>query len=174
MFEKILICFFISIINNKVIYNMSRKTKNKSKNMELKPSIMESLDDNFSKNVKKLNHSEQDKLYQHLRNIQQQNKDELKRQCRTIKENVNSKDKTLYYEKIYKKYKDLIEDNENENAVKLKYLKGLLSYLENQIKVMGEVDNDKDDDNMMKLIQAKYEYKRLNELITEIDNNLEK
>ena len=153
---------------------MSRKTKNKSKNMELKPSVMESLDDNFSKNVKKLNHSEQDKLYQHLRNIQQQNKDELKRQCRTIKENVNSKDKTLYYEKIYKKYKDLIEDNENENAVKLKYLKGLLSYLETQIKVMGEVDNDKDDDNMMKLIQAKYEYKRLNELITEIDNNLEK
>lgn len=174
MFEKKLICFFISIINNKVIYNMSRKTKNKSKNMELKPSVMESLDDNFSKNVKKLNHSEQDKLYQHLRNIQQQNKDELKRQCRTIKENVNSKDKTLYYEKIYKKYKDLIEDNENENAVKLKYLKGLLSYLETQIKIMGEVDNNKDDDNMMKLIQAKYEYKRLNELITEIDNNLEK
>tara|TARA_Y100000389_G_C17435062_1_gene504980 strand:+ start:104 stop:562 length:459 start_codon:yes stop_codon:yes gene_type:complete len=150
---------------------MSRKSKNKSKKMELNPSVMESLDDNFSKNVKKLNHSEQDKLYQYLRNMQQQNKNELRQQCMTIKENVNSMDKNAYYGKIYKKYKDLIEDNENENAVKLKYLKGLLSYLETQIKVMGEVDND--DDNMMKLIQSKYEYKRLNDLITEIENNLE-
>lgn len=151
-----------------------RSTKQSTHPLTLKTPIKEGLDNSFSKNVEKLNHSDYDNVYNHLKEIQKKNNEDLKYNCKKIKEYIGTADKNVYYEKLYKHYKTKIDEFENENTDKINYLKGILTYLEEQIKTISGDDRKLDDSNALKIIQSKYEYKRISDLIDELEQNLEK
>ena len=125
---------------------------------------MKSLDNSFDINAGKLNHLQHDELFNQLKRMQQ----------------INNDDDNVYYKKVYRHYKDKIEELENEHDKKIKHLKDLLTYLEKQINQMeknkksDKGDDDSEEDDSLKIIQSKYEYKRINDLVDEMEKKMSK
>lgn len=157
-----------------------RKSKQKTKTTTLNPSIMESLDNGFDINAGKLNHLQHDELFNQLKRMQQINNKEMKEQCKLVKNMVNNDGYNVYYKKVYRHYKDKIEELENDHDKKIKHLKDLLTYLEKQINQMAKNKksdkggDDSEEDDSLKIIQSKYEYKRINDLVDEMEKKMSK